>query len=195
MGEQFLKTPRFIFDKDDGGGGEAPESQNPDHVDPNPEPEKKYTDKELNALLLKKTGSAIASEYRALGFESKEQLQERLKRLDEIEKADMTETEKLKKELAERDARDAERDREKKASDARLAAYKLNVADEYIEDVIKLVPDGEDSIDDRMKAYLESRPVYLRKDGKDFGNKQKNQQGNEADLLKAKIRKGMGLKD
>lgn len=157
------------------------------------EPEKKYSDEDLNALLLKKTGTAIAKEFKDLGFESKEQLQERLKKLDEVEKEKMSNEEKLQAQLKERDSKDAERETRILESEAKLAAYKLNVDERYISDVVRLLPPGDGTVEERMKEFLTERPLYLKKKQEDIGEEHKQQQGSEEDQVKARIRKGLGL--
>jgi len=157
------------------------------------EPEKKYSDDELNALLLKKTASAVSKEFKDLGFESKDQLQEKLKKLEEIEAERMSKEEQLQAQLKEREEKEAEKDKRILESEAKLAAYKLNVDEKYISDVVRLLPDGEGTIEERMKEFLSERPLYLKKRQEDISAEHREQSGTKEDQVTARVRKAMGL--
>ena len=106
----------------------------------------------------------------------------------------MSETEKMKTEKDELTGKLTASEQRALNAEKKLEALTLNVDPKYIDDVIGLVPDGEDPLKVRMKAFLEERPIYLKKSGSIPENTETKQQTvpKEADA-EARIRKSMGL--
>ena len=132
---------------------------------------KTYTSEQLSGIIKRKEEQAARRILKELGIEDIEKGREALSQLAEWKKSQMSKEDALTAERDEWKEKAAAAQREKAETASRLMAYKLGVDDSYIDDVIKLLPDGEEPLEERMKAFLEKRPVYLKKQAGNIGGK------------------------
>lgn len=189
----------IMFDKDDGAGGGAPadppaDPQADPPADPTQAQAKTFTQEELNAILAKEKGSEAAKLLKEMGVSDVAKGKAALKQLEEWKKERMSKEELLASEHETTKGQLTAAEKRALAAETKLAAVKLGVSDEYLDDVIKLLPEGEEPAEARLKLFLENRPMYLKNKQQDFGGGSKPPGGEtEEEAAKKRVRKSMGL--
>jgi len=159
------------------------------------DPGKTFTQDELNAILAKEKGKEAARILKEMGVESTAKGAEAIKELAELRKSQMSKEEKLAAELAEKNSGLTAAEQRAIKAETKLAAVKLGVADEYIDDVILLLPDGDGPIEDRLKEFLDKKPVYLKKNGQNIGGPGGKPGGTDPEKdAKERLRKSLGIR-
>ena len=150
----------------------------------------KYDDDDVNAIVAGKTKEAaekVRKElYSALGVKGEEELAE----FKKLRESQMTETEKLKAQLAERDGKEAETKKEADGIRAENEALKKGVPADKVDRVRKLVLSGVyegESIAEKVEAVLSEFPEYAKGAVKDIGGKTGNQSIDENSAMLAKL--------
>jgi len=156
---------------------------------------KTFTQDELNAILAKEKGKEASRILKELGVESTAKGAEAIKELAELRKSQMSKEEKLAAELAEKNSGLTAAEQRAINAETKLAAVKLGVADEYIDDVILLLPDGDGPIEERLKEFLDKKPVYLKKNNRDIGGPGGKPGGTDPEKdAKERLRKSLGIR-
>ena len=188
---------RVFFDADGQGGGGSGSSGD---AGQGAEPEvAKYTDKQLNDLIAKNVGKASektrAELLAELGADSLDTLKAKLAKQAELEKASMTEAEKVRAEL------EAEK---KKTQDVEARASAVELKAEIIgkgvpadkaERVAKLAAgyDGA-TVAEKVEAVLKEFPEFVKQSGASVGVETGHKSLNEEEALLKQLGEIAGLK-
>jgi hypothetical protein len=188
---------RVFFDADgQGGGGSGSSGDAGQGADPEVA---KYTDKQLNDLIAKNVGKASektrAELLAELGADSLDTLKAKLAKQAELEKASMTEAEKIRAEL------EAEKkktqDVEARASAAELKAEIIGkgVPADKAERVAKLAAgyDGA-TVAEKVEAVLKEFPEFVKQPGASVGVETGHKSLNEEEALLKQLGEIAGLK-
>lgn len=188
---------RVFFDADgQGGGGSGSSGDAGQGADPEVA---KYTDKQLNDLIAKNVGKASektrAELLAELGADSLDTLKAKLAKQAELEKASMTEAEKVRAEL------EAEKkktqDVEARASAAELKAEIIGkgVPADKAERVAKLAAgyDGA-TVAEKVEAVLKEFPEFIKPTTAVVGRESGHQALNEEEALLKQLGEIAGLK-
>lgn len=150
----------------------------------------------MTAILARKEGDGQKALLKELGFDNAEDAKAALAKLKEIQTKDQTETERLTTEKAASDKKAAEESARANKAEKRLVAIELGVAKDYLDDVIALVPDGDEPLEDRMKDFLQKRPMYLAKNPGNLGGATNSAGGKTKEqAITERLRTSMGLKN
>jgi hypothetical protein len=129
-----------------------------------------YTNKQLNDLVAKNSAKEAAKILKDAGLESTGDLKKDVEAFKAWKQSTMTETDRLKAQLAEREGADTEA---KKAADAIRAeniALKKGVPGDKVDRVVKLSAGYEgDTVEERVAAALAEFPEFTRGPVKDIG--------------------------
>jgi hypothetical protein len=129
-----------------------------------------YTNKQLNDLVAKNSAKEAAKILKDAGLESTGDLKKDVEAFKAWKQSTMTETDRLKAQLAEREGADTEA---KKAADAIRAeniALKKGVPGDKVDRVVKLSVGYEgDTVEERVAAVLAEFPEFARGPVKDIG--------------------------
>ena len=185
---------RVFFDADGQGGGGSAQVTTVE-----PQEVAKYTDKQLNDLIAKNAGKAVektrAELLAELGADSIDTLKAKLAKQAELEKASMTETEKVRAEL------EAEKkktqDVEARASAAELKAEIIGkgVPADKAERVAKLAAgyDGA-TVAEKVEAVLKEFPEFVKPTTASVGVETGHKSLNEEEALLKQLGEIAGLK-
>lgn len=158
----------------------------------------KYTDKQLNDLIAKKSGKASekaqADLLAAAGVKSVEELQE----LSKLRASQMTESEKSSARIKELEESDSKTKREAEEARAETEALKRGVLADKSERVMKLALSGVyegSTISEKVAAVLAEFPEMIKAEsGKAFGGQTDSKVLNKDEELRLAARKVAGLK-
>lgn len=155
--------------------------------------ERTFSQEEVNAILAKNKGKEAARILKEMGIDDVAKGKEALNQLAEWKKEKMGKEELLAEENEKLRKENEEYLGKNKALEARNAALSLGVDTQYLMDVVKLVPDGEEPIEERMKAFLKERPMYLKKAQGNLGGQAGSSQVTDEEKIAARLRKSMDL--
>ena len=156
--------------------------------------ERTFTQEELNNILAKEKGKEASRVLKELGVEDVKKGKEALEQLTEWQKQRMSKEDLLAQEKEEATAKATAAEKRAAMAETKLAAVKLGVSSEYLEDVMKLLPEGEEPVEDRLKEFLDKRPMYLKAKAGDIGGKTNQPGGKDPEKdAKARLRESMGL--
>ena len=156
----------------------------------------KYTDSQLNDLIAKNAAKEAAKMLRDAGIEPTGELKKDVEAFKAWKESTMSETEKLKAQLAEREGKEAETKKEADGIRAENEALKKGVPADKVDRVKKLVLSGVyegESIAEKVEAVLAEFPEYAKGAVKDIGGKTGNQSIDENTRLLDLARKQAGL--
>ena len=155
----------------------------------------KYTDRQLNDLVAKNAAKEAAKMLKDAGIEATGDLKKDVEAFKAWKQSTMTETDRLKAQLAEREGADTEAKKAADAIRAENAALKKGVPADKVDRVVRLSAgyDGE-SVDERVAEVLAEFPEFIKGPVKDIGAPAHGQTQNEADALLEKARAQLGLK-
>ena len=197
-----LTERRVFFDADGAGGGGGPQvppvvtppadpaapaspNSNPPAV---PQDVAKYTDKQLNDLVAKNAAKEAARILKDAGIEPTGDLKKDVEAFKAWKQSTMTETERLKAQLEERDTADAETKKTTDAIRAENAALRNGVPADKVDRVVKLSAGYEgETPDERVAAVLAEFPEFKAGPG-DIGGPVKDQRINDNDAMMGKLR-------
>lgn len=194
------RLPLVFFTADDGagqGGAGAGEPTPPANPPASVAVEKKYTDDEMNAIVLKNTTKAQEKILKDLGITDVKTGKEGLEAFRKWQDEQKSETERKDaqvKELSE--GKSAAEIRAEKA-EAKAEALANGVPADRIERVMKLALSGnyEGSTEEKIKAVIAEFPEFIKApEGGSFGSAPKNEQVSSTDALLQMALKHAGVK-
>lgn len=177
---------------DDPNNGTTPASDPP----PTDQKHAKYTDDDLNNIVIKTKAEQTAALLKELGVESTGKLKEDLKTLKEIQDKGKTEAERLAASAKEATDKLTTAEAEALAAKTENAALRAGVHPDKVERFVKLAAGYEGTPAERVAAMLKDFPEFKGSitGGQDFGSKSKDQGGNATDAMRARVEASMGLK-
>jgi len=155
--------------------------------------ERTFKQSEIDAMMSRRDSKVTKANLRELGFESLEEATAFIKAGREKQAAEMTEAEKQKAENEILTGKLTATETRAIRAETRGAALELGARTDRLDDILKLLPEGDEPIKDRLKTFLNERPEYIKKSGKNFSEESKDQKIPEADAIKERLRKSMGL--
>ena len=172
----------------------------PPPADPTPapvektEPEKTFTQAEVNALNAKTKTSERIALLKELGIEDAKDAKEALKKYKEAEDAKKTEAEKLQEAIKAEQTKATTAEQRATIAEAQLEAVKLGVPADKAQKMVKLAMtyDGE-TVTDKLNAVLKDFPEFKGGSTLDkFGNAIKNEGEKTLDKVAEEFAKAMG---
>lgn len=203
-----MKRMRMFFAPDTGADGGAGADNAPAVTDngagttPTQTAEQeqpKYTDKQVNDLIAKNKGKAVAELLQKSGFASEEELNKALAEFKKMQDANKSETEKLQSQKDDIAKKLTEAEARATLAEFRAEALAQGVGKETSEKVAKWAQDYDgETTADKVKAFLAENPQFAdggestaKQAGTKFSSKTTNQLPNKQAEMLELIKKNM----
>lgn len=199
----YFQRKIFMAAGDGGGSGGgtplATPPATPPSTPPAPlEPEKKYTDKELNDIIKGKQSEQVDKLLKDFGIESTGSLKDRIAALKKYEDEHKTELDKEKEGRTAAEKARAEAEARANKAEAKAEALALGVPKDKVDDFITLAMGEEGAtMAAKVAAALEKRPYFKEAaapEAPNLGQRIKTQTTPEVDAAKAAFNAALGIR-